>query len=166
MAAEPHSISDTVEVSFQIACPCGQILTVSPTMVGQAVRCPRCATLLEVPAPDESAITESPPQLRSDGRWKTETAQPRRDNFIAEELRRDAEKQPPPEPEAHEPIDPTPVLAVLGGTVLVLALVGAGFYALDRYIDDFKPKTSTPASVETKSDVPIHGGHKNGDNSK
>jgi hypothetical protein len=125
-------------------------------MVGQAVRCPRCATLLEVPAPDESAIHESPPtELRGDGRWKTEAPQPKRDNFIADELKRDAEKQPPPEPEPHEPIDPTPVLAVLGGTVLVLALVGAGFYALDRYIDDIKPKSSAPASVESKSDPAV-----------
>jgi hypothetical protein len=154
MAAEPHSISDTVEVSFQIACPCGQVLTVGPTMVGQAVRCPRCATLLEVPAPDESAIHETPrTELRGDGRWKTEPLpQPRRDNFIAEELKREAEKQPPPEPEQREPIDPTPVIAVLGGTILVLALVGLGFYTLDRYIDDVKDKPSAPTSVEQKDD--------------
>ena len=123
-------------------------------MVGQAVRCPRCATLLEVPAPDESAVTDSPPtELRGDGRWKTEPPpQPRRDNFIAEELKRDAEKQQPPEPEQREPIDPTPLIAVLGGTILVLALVGLGFYTLDRYIGDFKRDSNAPARVESKED--------------
>ncbi|MEX2139870.1 MAG: hypothetical protein WD894_11450 [Pirellulales bacterium] len=156
MAAEPHSISDTVEVSFQIACPCGQVLTVGPTMVGQAVRCPRCATLLEVPSPDESAVTESPPpELRGDGRWKTAPPpQPPRDNFIAEELKRDAAKQPPPEPEQREPIDPTPLIAVLGGTILVLALVGLGFYTLDRFIDDFKRESEPAVNVETEKDLP------------
>jgi hypothetical protein len=156
MAAEPHSISDTVEVSFQIACPCGQVLTVGPTMVGQAVRCPRCATLLEVPSPDESAVTDTPPtELRGDGHWKTEPPpQPRRDNFIAEELKRDAEKQPPPEPEQREPIDPTPIIAVLGGTILVLALVGLGFYTLDRYIDDFKRESGAPVNAEKEHPIP------------
>jgi hypothetical protein len=164
MAAEPHSISDTVEVSFQIACPCGQVLTVSPTMVGQAVRCPSCATLLEVPAPDESAISDSPiTELRGDGHWKTEAPlQPRRDNFIAEELKRDAQKHPAPEPESREPIDPTPIIAVLGGTILVLALVGLGFYTLDRYIDDFKRDSDPPARIES-SERPAPEAGRNGD---
>jgi hypothetical protein len=155
MASEPHSISDTVEVSFQIACPCGQVLTVGPTMVGQAVRCPRCATLLEVPAPDESALVAQPPspEVKSDGHWRIPEP-PKRDNFIDEELKRDADKQAPPEPEKREPIDPTPLLAVLGGTVLVLMLVGLGFYALDQYIDEIKEQSSAPTKVESKQRTP------------
>jgi len=147
-----HSISDTVEVSFQIACPCGQVLTVGPTMVGQAVRCPRCATLLEVPSPDESALSTEPRPiaLHGDGHWRTALPTPRRDNFIDEELKRDAEKQPPPEPEKRSPIDPTPLLAVVGGTVLLLLLIGMGFYALDQYIDELKHKSSVPTRVESK----------------
>jgi hypothetical protein len=150
MAQEPNSISDTVEVSFEIACPCGQVLTVGPTMVGQAVRCPRCATLLEVPAPDESALVAQPPpaQATSDGHWRVPP--PRRDSFIDDELKRDAEKQPPAEPEKRDPIDPTPLLAVLGGTVAVLVLVGLGFYALDQYIDEFKHESDPPVRVEPK----------------
>jgi hypothetical protein len=149
MAQEPHSLSDTVEVSFQISCPCGQVLTVGPTMVGQAVRCPRCATLLEVPSPDESALNTPPPsEVRSDGHWRIPP--PRRDNFIDEELKHDAERQPPPEPEKREPIDPTPLLAVLGGTIAVLVLVGLGFYALDQYVDEFKRHIDSPARVESK----------------
>jgi hypothetical protein len=149
MAQEPHSISDTVEVSFQISCPCGQVLTVGPTMVGQAVRCPQCATLLEVPAPDESALVSQPPtEATSDGHWRVPPR--RRDTFIDDELKRDAEKQPPAEPERREPIDPTPLLAVLGGTIAVLVLVGLGFYALDQYVDEFKHHTDAPARVEPK----------------
>ena len=164
MAQEPHSISDTVEVSFQIACPCGQVLTVGPTMVGQAVRCPNCSTLLEVPSPDESALVPAPPpsEVQSDGHWRIPP--PRRDSFIDEELKHDAEKQPPPEPEKREPIDPTPLLAVLGGTIAVLVLVGLGFYALDQYIDEFKHETDSPARVEPKDrpakDLPVDDGSK------
>jgi hypothetical protein len=149
MADEPHSISDTVEVSFQISCPCGQVLTVGPTMVGQAVRCPHCATLLEVPAPEDSALVAQPPtEATSDGRWRVPP--PRRDSFIDDELRRDAANQPPAEPERREPIDPTPLFAVLGGTIAVLVLVGIGFYALDQYVDEFKHKSDAPARVEHK----------------
>jgi hypothetical protein len=149
MGEQDHSIADTVEVSFQIACPCGQVLTVGPTMVGQAVRCPRCSTLLEVPAPEEPAAPQPPStKLRSDGRWRT-APPPRRDNFIADELKREAEKRPPAEPEKRQPLDPTPLLAVFGGTVLLLGLVGLGFYSLDRYIAELKQ--STPVQLESKA---------------
>jgi hypothetical protein len=152
MADKPHSISDTVEVSFQIACPCGQVLTVGPTMVGQAVRCPRCSTLLEVPSPDESALNTGPPSIgpQGDTHWRTALPTPRRDNFIDEELKRDAERQPPSEPEKRDPIDPTPLLAVVGGTVLLLLLIGMGFYALDQYVHEFKTKSGGSTHIESK----------------
>ncbi len=152
MSNESQPIADTVEVSFQIACPCGQVLTVGPTMVGQAVRCPLCQTLLEVPAPDESALTAAPPSapVETDGHWRTAPNSQRKDNFIDEELKRAAENQPPREPEKRTPLDPTPLLAVLGGTIVVLILVGLGFYALDQYIDEFKTNNSSPPRVESK----------------
>lgn len=148
---ESHSISDTVEVSFPIACPCGQVLTVGPTMVGLAVRCPRCGTLLEVPSPDESFIVPEPPTAKppTTGPWRTTVTPPRPDTFIADELKRDADKQPPLEPEKRDPIDPTPLLAVFGGTIVVLLLVGLGFFALDQYIDEIKRESRGPVQVES-----------------
>jgi hypothetical protein len=104
-----------------------------------------------VPSPDESYLVPEPPTTKppTTGPWRTNVAPPRPDTFIADELKRDAEKQPPAEPEKRDPIDPTPLLAVFGGTIIVLLLVGLGFFALDRYIDEIKRESRGPVQVES-----------------
>jgi hypothetical protein len=77
-------------------------------------------------------------------------ARPRADNFIAEELEHEAKKRPAPEVEKRAPIDPTPLLVTVGGTILLMVLVGAGFYALDQYLSEFKTDRSSSTKARSK----------------
>src|SRR5688500_19822977 len=105
-------------MSFQISCPCGQILTVAPTMVGQPIKCPSCGTVLAVPSPREPAMADTR-ELDLDASAPP-LARPRGDNFIAEELEHEAKKRPATEVEKRAPIDPTPLLVTVGGTILLM----------------------------------------------
>jgi hypothetical protein len=117
-------------------------------MVGQPIKCPSCGTVLAVPPPREAerGISETRTQVFA----FPISASLRPENFIAEELEHEAKKRPAPEVEKRDPIDPTPFLATVGGTILVMILVGAGFYALDRYVADFKNKGGPSVNAPSK----------------
>jgi hypothetical protein len=83
---------------IELSCPCGKALRVGDDHAGEAVRCPACGALLDVPAPGEALTAQRPPlgppdedDEPTDPPERPSEEAPRVEDFAARDLTRPAD---------------------------------------------------------------------------
>src|SRR5262245_35122427 len=138
-APPPPVLVAAAEERIQFTCPCGQICRARPEMAGRNTRCPRCSTVLTIPAnriPGAAPAPRRPAALQANPPVQRAVRQPRyEDEDDSPPLRRSGQK-------GH----PWPWIGV--GAVLVLLLGGVGLWLLLR--DSKDPDASPGGSGDSE----------------